>query len=140
MPVIVSKDNSAQEVLDVKINLKALDQWGSLNQPQQKFLTKLTANPMKPRTIALELGYVSQYNQWVNEPEFTEICDLIREVYLEQLKSIDYIDALGNSKIRGRVIKAQENKGKYTEERKGTEHKHIHIGYEEFMKRIQSGN
>jgi hypothetical protein len=76
----------------------------------------------------MNLGIKSyKVKEWFNENKFAMVATQIDDIYTDVLKGIDYEDAIQNSKIRARVIKARENKGQYNEPTKKTNHNHLHV-------------
>lgn len=127
--LIVAKDNSPVNVGGLNLRLQLLEGWDTLNDLQHKYLFEYAKNPNSRNLAAMNLGIKSyQVKKWFNENQFAMVATQIDDIYTDVLKGIDYEDAIANSKIRARVIKARENKGQYNEPKKQTSHNHLHVG------------
>lgn len=127
--IVVSKDAQSVEVGDGGLNLRLdlLEGWDDLDGRQQRYLARLAKSPNNPTLAAMQLGYkMSEVKRWNGQENFSLVYEAIQNVYTEVLKSVDYADAIGNSKIRARVIKARENSNNYTEKKEGSKHLHLH--------------
>lgn len=126
--LVVAKDNTPVDIKGLSLRLQLLDGWDQLDDHQQKYLGEYAKNPNSRNLAAMNLGIkTSEIKRWFSQEEFARIAEQIDEIYTDILKGIDYVDAIENSKIRARVIKARENKNKYTEKRE-TKHNHLHVG------------
>ncbi|HSH24897.1 MAG TPA: hypothetical protein VLA13_05090 [Massilibacterium sp.] len=127
--LIVATNEDSIEVGGLNLRLPLLDGWESLEDRQQRYLAEYAKDPDNKTLAAMTLGYrMSEVDKWFSQEQFSLVSGQIYNVYTEMLKSIDTKDAIGNSKIRARVIKAREAGGKYTEEKKGSQHLHINTG------------
>lgn len=125
--LIVATDSTNIDVGGQNLRLDLLDGWKDLNGRQQRYLVEYAYDPHNKTIGAMKLGYSkSEINNWFSQETFSSVANQIFEIYTDYLKACDYADGVTNSKIRSRVIKAQENDGKYTEDKK-TEHQHLHI-------------
>lgn len=140
--LIVAKNEDAIEVGGLNLRLPLLDGWESLEDRQQRYLSELAKDPTNKTLAAMNLGYkMSEVNRWYSQEQFSLVHDQIQDVYTELLKNADYRDAISNSKIRARVIKARENNNRYTEDKKGSQHLHVHGGKDslaDFLKALNS--
>lgn len=126
--LVVAKDNSPVNVNGLNLRLQLLDGWDELDDLQQKYLFQYAKNPNSKNLTAMNLGISTRKVQkWFSQEKFAGLARQIDDIYTDILKGIDYEDAISNSKIRARVIKARENRGSYTE-KKETKHNHLHVG------------
>lgn len=139
--LIVAKNEDAIEIGGLNLRLPLLDGWDSLEDRQQRYLAELANEPSNKTLAAMNLGYkMSEVNKWYSQEQFSLVESQIQDVFTELLKREDFRDAVGNSKIRARVIKAREAGGKYTEDKKGSNHVHLHSGESlaDFMKMLNA--
>lgn len=123
--LVVAKDNDIQ-INGTNIRLDLIDDFKELGDRQQRYLQRYAEEPNNKTLVAMELGYSpTEVKSWFKQDTFSEVANTIRDIYTEALKDIDFKDAVHNSKIRARVIKAQENDGKYTEKKEGSKHLHL---------------
>lgn len=126
--LVVAKDNSPVNMNGLNLRLQLLDGWDTLDELQHKYLFEYAKNPNSRNITAMNIGIpTSKIQKWFSQDKFAGLARQIDEIYTDILKGIDYEDAIQNSKIRARVIKARENQGSYTE-KKETKHNHLHVG------------
>jgi len=123
--ITVARDASTC-VNKTNIRLDLIDEFNGLEERQKKFLEKYATNPDVKTIHAMELGYsVNEVNRWFEQEDFSKVAQTIYDLFTEVLKAKDTQDAIENSKIRNRVIKARENNGKYSDD-KSVNHNHLH--------------
>lgn len=123
--IVVARDADTC-VNKTNIRLDLIDEFNGLEERQKKFLEKYATNPDVKTIHAMELGYsVNEVNRWFEQEDFSKVANTVYDIFTEVLRAKDTQDAIHNSKIRNRVIKARESGGKYTEEKK-TQHNHLH--------------
>lgn len=127
--LVVAKKGNDVTIGEDKIRIDLLENWEQMSDRQQKYLAEYAKQPHKPTLVAMMLGYSkTEINKWFFDSKFKHVADQIYDIYTEILKAKDYEEAFTDPKYRDRVIKAQENKGKYSKEPPKSEHKHLHIG------------
>lgn len=135
LSIIISTDKSPQTIGSETISLPHLEGWDELDSKQQQYLTALSQNPLKRKTISAQLGLGGKLvDKWFNSSPFADIASLITDIYCESLKTTDMVEAQTNSKIRNRVIQSLERDGKYTQEPKEVNENHLHITMADFLK------
>ncbi|HSH52688.1 MAG TPA: hypothetical protein VK982_13265 [Bacteroidales bacterium] len=123
--MIVATDQNVC-VNGTNLNLSLIDGYEELGDRQQRYLQEYAKDPENKTLAAMQLGYkTNEVNNWFGQEDFASVASSIYDIYTEVLKGIDFRDAIDNSKIRNRVIKARENGGKYSED-KTTTHQHLH--------------
>lgn len=127
--VVVKKPEDNPIIEGNAIVLDLVEGWEELDDRQQKFLHAYAHNPTHPKTLlAMQLGYTNtEISKWFEGEHFSNVADTIYNIYTDILKGLDFQSALTNTKIRGRVIQARENGGKYSKDPTPTTHNHLHL-------------
>jgi hypothetical protein len=94
-------------------NITMIPNYNTLQVTQQLFLDFYIENLLQKNLACMLIGIkISQIDQWLeSSPEFKEAYETVNDVFTEGLETVDYLDSLGNSKIRGRVIDRRRGKG-----------------------------
>lgn len=123
--ITVAKDESVS-VNGTNIKLDLIKGYNELSDRKQRYLLEFAKEPEIKTLHAMNLGYSThEVDKWFEQETFSQVANTIYDIYTEVLRGIDFKDAINNSKIRNRVLKARERGGKYSEE-KNTTHQHLH--------------
>lgn len=138
--IVVAKNNDVA-IGETNIRLNLIEGFEDLGDRQQRYLQTFAEDPFNKTLAGMALGYdTTEVNRWFNQDNFSQIANIIRDIYTEALKGIDFKEAVHNSKIRGRVIKAQENDGKYSEKKEGSKSVHFHANSVSDLQKLMNGN
>jgi hypothetical protein len=94
------------------LDMEAIDGFSELEPEQKNFLIKyLDTYPAKNQAAIQAKVSIFRMKSWFEDPTFSSIAEIIRELYSESLARIHFDDAVKNSKIRGQVLKAVKAEG-----------------------------
>jgi len=94
------------------VDFELFEEFSELSGEQKHFLLRYME--MYPRKLAAaqSVGVTKGVmDRWFLDPEFKRVANSIREYYAESLAAIDFEEAIEDSKIRGRVLKALKAEG-----------------------------
>jgi len=94
------------------VDFELFDEFGQLSTEQKHFILKYME--MFPRKLAAaQSSGITKgvMDRWFLDEDFKRVVNSIREYYAESLAAIDMEEAITDSKIRGRVLKALKAEG-----------------------------
>lgn len=111
---IVSNDTSTIITLPSgdTVDIMYLESWDKLQPKQQLYITLIAKNVKQPTLARIKTGIdKSEYKEWLAQDSFLEVMEDVENIFTEQLIGIDFLDAINNPKVRGRVLQANKAKG-----------------------------
>ena len=93
-------------------NLESIDDWELLSSKQRVYLTQYADSLGQNELTRIMTGVTkADLKSWEQDDIFTQILATIDIIFTEGLASLDYLEAVTNGKIRGRVLQARKAKG-----------------------------
>lgn len=97
---------------DNSVTLRNLETWNDLTNKQQNYLSAYVDSTMQVASARIRtMTKRSELAEWYKQPQFVQAIEDIEALFAEGLRSIDYQEAITNSKIRGRVLQSHNAKG-----------------------------
>ena len=93
-------------------NMESIDEWELLSSKQRVYLTQYADSLGQNELTRIMTGVTkADLKSWEQDEVFTQILGTIDIIFTEGLASLDYLEAVTNGKIRGRVLQARKAKG-----------------------------
>jgi hypothetical protein len=93
-------------------NVESLDTWFSLTPNQRVYLNKYMDSLGQVEMSRIFSGITkSELAEWDKDNSFVAAKETIDLLFTEGLSALDYMEAITNGKIRGRVLQARRAKG-----------------------------
>jgi hypothetical protein len=95
-----------------KFNIETLDGWDDLSGKQRAYLHAYMDTIGQENMARLSLGLKQNaVDAWATEAVFKNCIEIIDDLFTDGLRALDYLEAVTNGKIRGRVLQARKAKG-----------------------------
>lgn len=93
-------------------NIEMLDGWQELSATQRAYLHAYMDTIGQVNMARMSLGLrQATIEAWSNDPVFFGALTIIDDLFTDGLRALDYMEAVTNGKIRGRVLQARQAKG-----------------------------
>jgi hypothetical protein len=103
------------------INLSQIEGWNDLPEDQRSFLSHyFDYFPNDSLSCIRSSTPLHNLKTWKKNVEFKDVYDFIHSLHADSLAAAHYKEAVGNSKIRGQVLKSLKAKGYEPENKTNT--------------------